>query len=318
MSTFDAHGVDADLSDLDQGLCQAYQRTIGSSTIEGMLRARDLVAGDGRSTVAAWLLFSERPQMIFPSAHVRVLKYADRERGSGSRMTLMAGHDIRFDGTLGHQINSAIKQVEEWLPRLQRLDSDGVFRDTAIIPTEAWKEGIINAVAHRSYSMHGDHIRIEIFPNRIEISNPGRFPGLVDLSEPTSIIRTARNPRIVRVLADMGIARELGEGISRMFDHMREAELVNPIYRQSSMGVTLILLDEPLPTRLTRPIKPAATRVFAAMREAGQPLGSAQVAELVGISKPTAIRHLNALREDGLVTWSGSKPNDPNATWALT
>ncbi|MGH2941167.1 MAG: ATP-binding protein [Solirubrobacteraceae bacterium] len=43
--------------------------------------------------------------------------------------------------------------------------------------------------------MSGDHIRIEIFDDRIEISSPGRFPGLVGMSDPLEAPRFARNPR---------------------------------------------------------------------------------------------------------------------------
>ncbi|AXE40057.1 hypothetical protein [Acidipropionibacterium virtanenii] len=53
-----------------------------------MLAARDLLTRDGRLTVAGWLLFSERPQTLFPSAIVRVLRYADTERGTGAGMSL--------------------------------------------------------------------------------------------------------------------------------------------------------------------------------------------------------------------------------------
>jgi ATP-dependent DNA helicase RecG len=84
------------------------------------------------------------------------------------------------------------------------------FEATSIVPPDAWLEDLVNAIIHRSYSMAGDHIRVEIFPNRIEIESPGRFPGLPSLARPSQITRFARNPRIARVCADMGIGQELG------------------------------------------------------------------------------------------------------------
>jgi ATP-dependent DNA helicase RecG len=72
------------------------------------------------------------------------------------------------------------------------------------MPRDVWLEGLVNAVLHRSYSMAGDHVRVETFPNRIEIENPGRFPGLADPAAPLSISRYARNSRIVRVCSDLG------------------------------------------------------------------------------------------------------------------
>jgi len=316
-SSFDTHPVAAGLADLDQAACAGYQELLGALSVESALRARDLLTKDGRVTVAAWLLFAPRPGMLFPSAHVRVLKYADRERGTGSRMTLLADHDTRFDGPLGRQIAQTIDLVADWVPKLRRLSEDSVFRDAPIIPRKAWEEGVINAIVHRSYSMQGDHVRVEIFPNRIEISNPGRFPGLADLRAPMAIPRFARNPRVARVLADMGVTRELGEGIRRMFEHMRAVGLADPIYQQSSMGVTLTLLDEPMPAGVREGLSTNARSVLRALQEVGRPLGTAQVAELAKVSRPTAARMLKSLRERRLVVWTGSAPNDPGATWSL-
>ena len=94
----------------------------------------------------------------------------------------------------------------------------------------------------------------EIFPNRVEITSPGRFPGLANPSRPLEVTRYARNPRIARVCADLGITRELGEGIRRLFSEMRRRGLADPIYEQTSSSVKLTLLavdalpgPEPIP-----------------------------------------------------------------------
>ena len=61
-----------------------------------------------------------------------------------------------------------------------------------------------------SYSYQGDHVRVEVFPNRVEISSPGRFPSFADPADPASIMRYARNPRIARACAEPGYGQELG------------------------------------------------------------------------------------------------------------
>ena len=85
---FDGTGVDASHVDLDEGQVTAYQHSIGASTPEGMLAARDLLTRAGQLTVAGWLLFADRPQSLFPNAVVRVLRYAAIDRGTGAAMTL--------------------------------------------------------------------------------------------------------------------------------------------------------------------------------------------------------------------------------------
>jgi ATP-dependent DNA helicase RecG len=315
---FDGTAVEAEFKDLESRHVAAYQDAIGARTPEGMLAARDLLTRDGRLTVAGWLLFATRPQSLFPSAAVRVLRYADIDRGTGSGMSLYDGGDVRFSGSIPEQIAEAATLIENWIPKVQALAPSGRFEPRPIIPRDVWLEGLVNAVLHRSYSMSGDHVRVEIFPNRIEIENPGRFPGLADPAKPLSISRYARNPRIVRVCSDLGIARELGEGIKRIFREMRASGLTDPIYTQGSGSVRLVLSStDALPEEIRASLPRGARRVLDALRLEGRPLSTGQVAELTGLARPTASRHLQTLRKHGLVEWDGQAPKDPRASWTL-
>jgi len=315
---FDGTAVNATLADLDMAQVSAYQRSIGSHSPEGMLAARDLLTRDRKVTVAAWLLFAERPQAEFPSAVVRVLRYAGTEPGTGSRMTLFADGDVRLEGSIPEQITAAAELIEQWVPKTQPLGSSGRFEPRPIIPRDVWLEGLVNAVLHRSYSMAGDQIRVEIYPNRIEITNPGRFPGLVDPTKPLEISRYARNPRIVRVCSDLGISRELGEGIRRIFVEMRRVGLTDPIYKQTSGSVRLVLSSaDAVPASVLATLSKGCRSVLDVMRLEAKPLGTGQIAELAGLARPTASRHLQTLRELGLVTWDSQGPQDPHASWTL-
>lgn len=233
-------------------------------------------------------------------------------------MSLYADGDLRCEGSIPHQIAQAAGIIEEWVPKVQPLAQSGRFEARPVIPRDVWLEGLVNAVLHRSYSMSGDHIRVEIFPNRIEIENPGRFPGLADPSVPLSISRYARNPRIVRVCSDLGIARELGEGIKRIFGEMRSLGLTDPIYTQTSGSVRLVLSSaDALPDDVRASLSKGARQVLDVLRLEGRPLSTGQVADLVGIARPTAGRHLQALRAHGLVIWDGQGARDPRASWRL-
>ncbi|MFT3887689.1 MAG: ATP-binding protein [Arachnia sp.] len=316
---YDSTPTTLQANELDQEQLAAYASSIGSSSIDAMLRARDLVDRHGRLRVAAVLLFDAHPQTEFPSAYVRVLRYSGTERGVGSSMTLEEGADLRFEGSLPDQIQSAAAAMDELIPKWRRLGEGGRFEPTHKIPRSAWLEGLVNAVVHRSYSMMGDHIRVEIFPNRVEIYSPGRFPGIADPSRPLQISRYARNPRIARVCADLGITRELGEGIARMFAEMQRRGLSAPIYTQSSEGVRLTLLaSDALPAEVLARLTPSARQILDALRLSGTPLGTGQLAELTGVTRMTATRALNALTDEGLVIWQGTSKRDPRAVWALS
>lgn len=318
-SSFDGTAVDASLDDLDPGQLQAYQELIGSSSPERALVARNLLTDDGRLTVAAWLLFASHPQQLFPSAHVRVLQYADTERGTGASMSLLDGRDVRCEGSIPHQLAEASVLVEDWMPRVRALAASGRFEPRPIIPKDAWLEGLVNAVLHRSYSLAGDHTRVELFPDRIEISNPGRFPGHADPNRPGTLVRSARNPRIARVCADLGNARELGEGVLRIFAVMRSAGLTPPVYQQFSSAVRLVLsASRALPDETAASLSPGAQKILDLMRSAREPLRTGEVETLAGITRPTALRSLRALRDAGLINWEGESARDPQARWRLT
>lgn len=186
------------------------------------------------------------------------------------------------------------------------------------MPRDAWLEGIVNAVVHRSYSLAGDHVRIEIFADRVEIESPGRFPGLADPSRPLEISRYARNPRIARVCTDLAITQELGEGIKRMFDEMRQRGLTDPVYTQTQGSVRLVLSGS---SRVAADVEARLPRGSLAtlngLRAAGHPLGTGDLMDILDVSRPTLVRQLNALRDEGLVDWSGKSPKDPRATWAV-
>lgn len=315
---FDGTTVDARVEDLDGTQVAAYQEAIGSSSPESMLRARGLLARDGRLTVAAYLLFGHRPQDLFPNAHVRILRYRDVERGSGASLTLEDAADVRCEGSIPQQITDAARVIGSLIPDRRALGISGRFEAVPVVPRDAWLEGLVNAVLHRSYSMAGDHVRVEIFPNRIEIASPGRFPGLVDPTRPLDISRYARNPRLARVCSDLGIAQELGEGIRRIFGEMRARGLTDPLYTQTAASVHLTLFfSDALPPEIRSALPSGALKILDLLRRAGRPLGTGQVADAAGVTRPTASRHLQRLQDAGLVAWEGQSPKDPRAAWRL-
>lgn len=312
-ASYEATSSGVSLDEADRPLLENYAIAVSAPDPERLLRARGL-ANDDELTIAGCLLFAEAPQAVLPEAFIRVLRYRGRERGSGARQQLI--EDIRLEGPIPRQLSDAREQVERLQPTRRALGEGGTFEDVPLVPGDAWLEGIVNAAVHRSYSMVGDHIRVEVFDDRIEISSPGRFPGLVDLSHPLETTRFARNPRIARVCADLSLGQELGEGIRRMFEEMRQAGLTDPVYRQTSGSVELQLLSEPVDRQLEGRLPENARAITRALRSAGR-MSTGEIREVLGVSRPTAQRELGILRDAGIVEWVGKSPRDPRAYWQL-
>ncbi len=313
-ASYEARPVDgAGLGALDRPLIDRYASELGHPSAERLLRARGL-AVDSTLTVAGCLLFARQPQQFMPEGFVRVLRYRGRARGTGARQQLL--HDTKIEGPIPNQLMAAQQIIREHQPSRRALLETGRFGEVGLVPDDAWLEGLVNAAVHRSYSLAGDHIRVEIFDDRIEVSSPGRFPGLVDLSDPLRATRFARNPRIARVCADLDFGQELGEGIRRMFEEMREAGLEDPVYRQTPGSVQLTLSAEPADRELEARLPDETRAIRAALRE-GERLSTGEVAELLSVSRPVALQRLRTLRDAGLINWVGKSPKDPRAYWTL-
>lgn len=305
----------AELDDLNVEVLGQYAEAVNHPDPHRLLTARGLLDRHGHVTVAAMLLFGQSPQRFLPETTVRILRYRGDERGSGSRQQLISDH--RVEGCIPLQLREARLQIAEALPTRRALDAaTGRFEQIPLIPEDAWLEGLVNAVIHRSYSITGDHIRIEIFDDRIEIESPGRFPGIADPGRPLEITRFARNPRIARVCSDLRFGQELGEGIRRIFDEMRLAGLSDPSYMQTSGSTSLklssIAVDRELEDRLAR----GARDVLRFIREAGR-ASTGDVAEATARSRPSALKQLRSLESEGLIEWIGNSSKDPRAYWKL-
>ena len=300
--------------DLRLDLLEDYADAVAAPDALRLLAARGLTTRRGETTVGALLLFGEVPQAHLPTAVVRVLRYRGRDRGVGARQQLV--DDVRCDGPVPVALAAARAAVQRLQPTRRALGSRGRFEDVPLVPEDAWLEGLVNAVVHRSYSAAGDHIRVEVFDDRIEVENPGRFPGLVTVDDPLNVVRFARNPRIARVCADLSFGQEVGEGIRRMFEEMRRSGLSDPLYEETQGSVRLTLSGEPADRELESRLPSGARQVVAALRAAGR-LGTGDLEGVLGVTRPVAVRRLGELRDLGLVVWVGKSPRDPRAYWTL-
>lgn len=314
-ATFEASlvpGVTFD--ELDDDLLQDYARAVRHRDPVRLLKARGLLSRKDELTVGSLLLFGHEPQARFPEAMVRILRYRGIERGTGSRQQLL--DDVRCDGPIPRLLGEAREAILQRVPARRALGTGGRFEPVSLVPQDAWLEAVVNAVVHRSYSMMGDHIRVEIFDDRIEVESPGRFPGLVDPADPLTVTRFARNPRIARVCADLRFGEELGEGIRRMFEEMRLAGLADPIYHQTSGSVRLTLLSAPVDRRIEAGLPPGARDLARHVRAAGR-ISTGELVQVSGLSRPSVIRQLKALESAGIIDWVGNSPRDPRAYWRL-
>ncbi|NTV64337.1 MAG: DeoR family transcriptional regulator [Oscillochloris sp.] len=248
----------ARLDELDLHKVNAYVRRLGPEA-EGaplsfllrrgcVLRDADLprqhfgAAGDqGRSpfvpTNAGMLLFARSVEERFPQAEITLVHYRGRDMGDAFER-----EDVR------DTLPEALRRAERWLMEHMRKGSRmiGLERqDWTQFPPGAVREVLVNAVAHRDYSIRGEGVRIGLFSDRLECYSPGRLPGHVTL-ENIVAERFSRNESLVQVLADFGLIERLGYGIDRMLRQMADAGLPPPQFRETAAGFLVTLQGQPV------------------------------------------------------------------------
>lgn len=314
-ATFDGRPSGLTAENLSERLVEVYARAAGASNPTNALVSRGLTTeqdGGVTPTVAGLLLLGVEPQRYHPEACVRILRHEGTRLETGARSNIVA--DRRIEGPLTHQIEEAQAAIREWLPQAIRLGESGRFSSTTIIPEAAWLEAVVNAITHRSYSLGGDHIRVSLFRDRIEVESPGRLPGLVR-TENIRRTRFARNPRIARALSDLGYGRELGEGVDRMFEEMARAGLPEPLYEQGPASVRVTLRADPTGARMLEVLPAGSGRFVEHVTQRGR-VTTSEAVDLLGRARPTALRYLRRLENAGFLERVGST-YDPTAYWRL-
>ena len=82
-------------------------------------------------------------------------------------------------------------------------------------PIEAVREAIVNAVAHRDYTISVMDIELSIYSDRLEIISPGRLPNTVTVEKMRAGYRASRNELIKEVLRDYRYVEATGLGVPR-------------------------------------------------------------------------------------------------------
>ncbi len=235
-----------DFEDIDKKLLDRYKDKLNyNGDILDLLVKRHLaVCKDGEYTIknAGILLFAKDPGKYITSASLRYIRYEGTEAKVGSEHNVVK--DERFEHNIPWIISHVKKFLKATLKDFYFLDLEsGRFKKVPEYPVEAWLEGVVNALCHRSYNIQGNSIYIKHFDDRLEISNSGPLPAQVNV-ENIRTERFSRNPRIARALEDMGFVRQLNEGVSRIYHSMEQSMLSSPEYIEKNGNVYLILRNK--------------------------------------------------------------------------
>ena len=199
----------AELGDLNTSLWSRFRSPRSDDDDAVFLAKLGMAAPDeegvARPTVAGVLMASDDPHRWLPNAYVQAVAYRGNDIRVESPHTAYQLDAFDATGPLDRQVVDACRFVA-------RNMKTAAFKhlgrtDLPQYDLQAVFEALVNAVAHRDYSVHGSKVRLRLFENRLELYSPGAIPNSLTI-ESLRYRQSARNDAVCSLLARCPIPDE--------------------------------------------------------------------------------------------------------------
>ena len=304
----------------------------------------DSVADAPVCTIAGLVLFGVKPRQTLKHSGVRLMFFDSLDKEYQARLDKVLDAPLvgRFQvGKAGKTLIDAglIEKTLESMEPFVTLEPDSIdenFRREKIwfYPYEALRELLVNALAHRDWSRFVD-VEIVGYKNRLEIISPGALPNAMTIEKMLAGQRSARNHIVVEVLRDYGYVDARGMGVRTKVVPALKAVGVEPIFKVTDdyLQTTIQQVKGQLEL-INRPLNPQATgdisekqRVKGHIKGQGDPINDLlkihadlinairkdpqsdylQLSDKVGVSASTIKRHIQKLKNAGILRRIGSR-----------
>ena len=239
------------INDLSKELWEKYT-TRSNEPVEVVLLKRSLLSKEESGTVAAsvaGILFCcEHPEHFLPSAFIEAVRYRGTRQDSNYQIDAQ-----RIRGPLDRQIKECMaflrrNQVVAAVKKPHRIEKPQ-FSERAVF------EAIVNAIAHRDYSISGSKIRFFMFDDRLEIYSPGTLPNTVTIDS-MYLRQATRNELITSLLAETPLAMTVeienvrrgfymekrGDGVPIILDESEKLSEKKPVYKLIDDSELLLII----------------------------------------------------------------------------
>ena len=167
------------------------------------------------------MFFGKEPERKFPHAIIRCVRFKGKDK-------VHIIDDKSFGGPLYEQYQDTLSWIESKLEVEYIIEGTGPRKEIWEIPLDVFKEAVMNAICHRDLYEEGATVMVEVYDDRVEISNPGGLLPVV--AEKFGEKSMSRNPLIFGLFTRMHLVEKVGSGIPRMRRLMKEAGLPEPIF----------------------------------------------------------------------------------------
>ena len=250
---------------------------------------------------AAALFFGREPERKFPHAVIRCLRFKGLDK-------VHIIDDKTFGGPLYQQYLDALSWIESKLEVEYIIKGTGPRQEIWEIPLDVFKEAVMNAICHRDLYEEGATIMVEVYDDRVEISNPGGLLPVVAAEFGHKSM--SRNPLVFGLFTRMHVVEKVGSGVPRMRELMKDAGLPEPIFSNKGFfTVTFMKRVKPQSAngdRLNDRLNSREKRVIQILEDTPG-LRTNELSSMIGVSIPTLSRTLKNLIDLGLIEYRGAK-----------
>ncbi len=288
--------------DFDNDFLKEFRESVGLSReidSQQIINNLKLTLPDGSFKNGGVLFFGKSPHNFFEKAVIRCVAF------DGIDKTYIVDDKI-FGGPLMHQYNNAMQWLKGKLNVRYEIEGSGPRKEFWEIPQTALKEVIINSLSHRDYYDKGGRIMIELFNDRLVISNPG---GLVSVIKPNDFgkISHSRNPLIFGLFERMDMVEQVGSGISRIRTALKVSGL--PMAEFNTEGLFSVVFKRASKTDddKTEKTKEKTRDKIISLIGGNENITTTEIANTIGITDKGVEYHIGILTDEGVLKRIGSK-----------
>ncbi len=290
---------------------KAYDTFLRLTKINPILEKKKILQNlslldDGQMKNAGVLLFCKKISDFLPNATVACILFQgdDKYKIIDQR---------EFDGDLYSNYQNAFAYLKSKL-NTEYIIRGGPREEKLELPDDALREVILNAIAHRDYFSPAN-IQINIFKNRVEITNPGGLIGNItvkDLFERS----IPRNHLLFSLMQRLELVEKAGSGLVRIQRAMKEYKLSNAEIKADKNWFSITfkrpdLEKESYEQRMGGQIggqkkwseEKLTERQIKVLRliQVNPAISRRELAEKLGINPSAVQKHLEALKEKGVL-----------------
>lgn len=235
---------------------------------------------------------SDRAKLLYAPV-IQFFKYDESE----SRVKKIVWDDYSLNPK--ELVEAIWTQIPDWQEGIEI--SDGIFRK--FIPNyeeEIIRELLVNALVHRPYTTRGD-IFINLYPERLEFHNPGRFP--IGVTPQNILHKTVRrNEHLAKLFYDLKLMEREGSGFDKMYEILLKNGKQVPIPIEGDDRVTVVVKRRIIKTEVLSFIQLMQEEFLLRQKEV---ICLGLIAQNTVLSATAFADILNLTQQNGIKDWLG-------------